>query len=121
MRWIRARSSTISRRSAIPHAFMRCARITAPVPTPTTRSTRPGVVGAATAAMRAPPLPEKLLQQRRRLAFADRGIDLRCVVAGGGGKEAHAGLDRAALGVGRAEIEPADARERDCAGAHRAG
>src|SRR2546423_14940801 len=36
-------------------------------------------------------------------------------------KKAHAGIDRAALGIGRAVIEPPDPCERDRAGAHRAG
>src|SRR5580704_5779028 len=65
-----------------------------------------------------PPLPEKLLQQRRRPGFPDRGIDLRYVMAGGRRKKPHAGIDRAALGVGGAVIEPPDPRERDRAGAH---
>jgi hypothetical protein len=42
-------------------------------------------------------------------------------MAGGRSKEPHAGIDRAALGVGRAVIEPADAGERDRARAHGAG
>ena len=41
MRSIRARWSIISRRSAIPPVFTRCARTTAPAPMPITRSTRP--------------------------------------------------------------------------------
>ena len=41
MRSILARCSIISRRSAIPPACMRCARITAPAPMPITISTRP--------------------------------------------------------------------------------
>ena len=65
-------------------------------------------------------LAEKLPQQSRRLALADRGIDLRRVMAGRRRKEPHAGLDRAALGVGRAVIEPPDPRQRDRARAHRA-
>src|SRR5450432_1490621 len=36
MRWIRARSNIISRRSAIPRASMRCARTIAPAPMPIT-------------------------------------------------------------------------------------
>ena len=42
-------------------------------------------------------------------------------MAGRRREEAHAVVDRAALGVGRAVIEPADARERDRRRAHRAG
>src|SRR5262249_11525147 len=68
-----------------------------------------------------PALPEKLFQHRRRLALAKAGINLRRVMAGRRGKEAHAAFDRTALGIGRAVIESADARERDRAGAHGAG
>src|SRR5581483_11620021 len=68
-----------------------------------------------------PPFPEKLPQQRRRRALAHPRIDLRRVVAGRAAEEPHAALDRAALGVGRSVIEPADARERDRASAHGAG
>jgi NTE family protein len=45
--------------------------------------------------------------------LADTGINLWRMVAGGRGKEADAALDRPALGVGGAVIEPADAREGD--------
>src|ERR1700739_4344624 len=75
---------------------------------------------AVTAGMDLPSLPEKFLQQRRGLVFTDRGIDLRHMMAGRGGKKAHAGIDRAALGIGGAVIEPANPRERDRPGAHRA-
>src|SRR5690242_6823010 len=68
-----------------------------------------------------PPRPKKVLQQRRRLALADRRIDLRRVVAGGLAEEPHPGLDRATLRVGRAIIEPTQPSERDGAGAHGAG
>ena len=67
-----------------------------------------------------PSHPEKLLQQCRGLGFADRGIDLGHVMAGFRCKEAHAGIDRAALGVGRAVIEPPDPRKRDRPRTHRA-
>ena len=43
------------------------------------------------------------------------------MVAGGGGIEPDARIDRAALGVGRAVIEPADAGKRDGGRAHGAG
>ena len=68
-----------------------------------------------------PPHLEKLLEQRRRLGLADRRIDLRHVVAGRLGKEPHAGIHRAALGIGGAVIEPPDPGERNRARAHRAG
>ena len=68
-----------------------------------------------------PPHLEKLLEQRRRLGLPDRGIDLRHVMAGRLGKEPHAGIHRAALGIGGAVIQPPDPRKRDCARAHRAG
>src|SRR5262245_17982319 len=58
------------------------------------------------------PDAEEVPQQRRRLSLADAAIDLRSVLAGRGGEVAHAALDRAALGVGGAVIEPADAGER---------
>src|SRR5713226_3769375 len=65
-----------------------------------------------------PPLGKKLPQQARCLAFADAAVDLGPVVAGRGDEKFHAVLDRAALGIGGAEIEPADTRERDRGGAH---
>src|SRR6185437_15585134 len=65
-----------------------------------------------------PPLPEKLPEQHRRRALAEAGIDLRRVMTGGRCKEPHTALDRAALGIGRAVIEAADAGKRDRAGAH---
>src|SRR5438270_6359900 len=43
------------------------------------------------------------------------------MMAGGRGKKSHAGLDRAALRIGRAVIQPPDPRKRDRARAHRAG
>src|SRR5262249_14255562 len=67
------------------------------------------------------PRLEELLQHRRRLLLADRRIDLRHMMAGRRGEEAHTGLDRAALRIGRAIIEPADTRKGDRARAHRAG
>src|SRR5450755_675047 len=68
-----------------------------------------------------PPHPEKILQQGRRLGFTDGRVHLRHMMAGWLPEEPHAGFHRAALGVGRAVIEPADARERDRARAHGAG
>ena len=64
---------------------------------------------------------EKIPQQRRGLGLADRRINLRHVVAGRLREKPYAGIDRAALGVGGAVIQPADPRERDRAGAHGAG
>src|SRR5262245_13978728 len=67
------------------------------------------------------PQLEKVAQQRRGLAFPDAAIDLGPVQAGRGGEIAHAVLDRAALGIGGAVIDPSDAGERDRRRAHRAG
>ena len=64
---------------------------------------------------------KKSSQQRRRLGLADAAIDLGPVQAGRRGEIAHAVLDRAALGIGGAVIEPPDAGERDRRRAHRAG
>ena len=52
-------------------------------------------------------------KKRGRRRLADTGVNLWRMVAGGGGKEADTVLDRAALGVAGAVIEPANARERD--------
>ena len=52
---------------------------------------------------------------------ADAAIDLGPVVAGRRCEEAHAVVDGAALGIGRAVVEPADAGERDRRRAHGAG
>ena len=57
---------------------------------------------------------------RRALSRRSR-IDLRHMVAGRLAEEAHAADHRAAFFVGRAEIEPADAGERNRRRAHRAG
>src|SRR5689334_2950904 len=65
-----------------------------------------------------PPRGEERAQQRRRLGLADPAENLGPMVAGRGGEELDAVLDCAALGIGRTEIKPADARERDRAGAH---
>ncbi len=50
-------------------------------------------------------------------ALADTGVNLWRMVAGGRGKEADSMLDRAALGVARAIVEPANAREGNGRGA----
>ena len=71
--------------------------------------------------MSLPPRLEKVLQHRGGLALADGRIYLRDVVAGGRTEEPHAGIDRAALGVARAVIEPADAGKRDGGRAHGTG
>ena len=59
------------------------------------------------------PAAEETAQKRRRRRLADTGINLWRMVAGGRVKEADAVLDPAALGVGRAVVEPADAGEGD--------
>src|SRR3984957_7902377 len=68
-----------------------------------------------------PPLGEEIAQQAPGPAPANAAIALGPVMAGRGGEEAHAVIDRAALRVTRAEMEPADAGERDRGGAHGAG
>ena len=65
--------------------------------------------------------PEEPPQQFAGARRVDAAIDLRAVMAGRLGEEARAVLDRAALGIAGAEIEPAQARERDRGGAHGAG
>src|SRR4029079_7551187 len=67
-----------------------------------------------------PPYPEKILQQCRGLGLADCGINFRRVMTGWRSKEPHAGIDRAALRVCGAVIEPPDPRERDRDSPHRA-
>ena len=57
----------------------------------------------------------------RRFGLADRRINLRHVVAGRLRKKPHAGIHRAALGVGGAVIEPPDPGERNRARTHGAG
>src|SRR5262245_47091035 len=64
---------------------------------------------------------EEAAQQGRGLALADAAVDLGPVQAAGRGEVAHAALDRAALGIGGAVIEPPDAGERDRRRAHGAG
>ena len=57
------------------------------------------------------PVAKEAAQKVRRRRLADTGVNLWRMVAGGRGKEADAVLDAAALRVGGAVIEPADARE----------
>jgi NTE family protein len=57
------------------------------------------------------PIPKEAAQKRRRGRLSDTGVNLWRMVAGGRGKEADAMLDRAALGVGSAVIEPPDTRK----------
>ena len=52
-------------------------------------------------------VPEEVAQHLASFAFADPGIDFGRVVAGRLGEQAGAVEDGAALGIGRAEIEPA--------------
>ena len=66
-------------------------------------------------------LGEELHQQLRRGSPVDPAVDLGRVVAGRLVEHARAVLDAAALGIGSAEIEPADTRERDGSRAHGAG
>jgi NTE family protein len=54
---------------------------------------------------------EEAAKKRGRRRLADSGINLWRMMAGGGGKEADAVLDRAALGVAGAVVEPAKARK----------
>ena len=58
-----------------------------------------------------PPVTEEAAQKVRRRRLADTGVNLWRMVAGGRAKEANPVLDRAALEVGSAVIEPADAGE----------
>src|SRR5271169_62459 len=67
------------------------------------------------------PLLEEILEQDGCLGFTQSAIDFRPVMAGRRGKELHAIVHRAALGVGGAVIQPADAGKRHGAGAHGAG
>ncbi len=64
---------------------------------------------------------EELLEQRAGLGFAQTADHLRRMMTGRLGKKARAMLDRAAFGIGRAEIEAADAGKGDGGGAHGAG
>src|SRR5258708_35427857 len=56
---------------------------------------------------------EKLLEQARRLGLTHRGIDLGDMMTGRRRKEPHAGIDRAALRIGGAGIEPPDPTQQD--------
>src|ERR1700682_1620444 len=53
-----------------------------------------------------PPRLKEIPQQRRRLALTDRRLDLGDMMASRRREEPHAGLDGAALGIGRAVIQP---------------
>ena len=59
---------------------------------------------------------EETAEQRRGAAFLYAADDLGPVVAGGLLKDAGTVLDPAALGVGRAEIEPPQPGKGDCLG-----
>ncbi len=63
------------------------------------------------------PAPEKLPKKSGGRRFADSGINLWRMVAGGRPKEAHAMLNGAALAIGGAVIQPADAGKGDRRGA----
>ena len=58
------------------------------------------------------------LSSARAFRLGHAAVDLRPVMTGGRGKKLHAVVDRAALGIGGAVIEPADAGEGDRARAH---
>ena len=64
---------------------------------------------------------KELLQQTRAPCLSDPAVDLRRVVARGLAEDARPVLDPAALGIAGAEVEAADAGERDGRRAHRAG
>ena len=57
------------------------------------------------------PVAKEAAKKGRRGRLADTGVNLWRMVAGGRVKEADAVLDRTALGVGGAVVEPADAGE----------
>src|SRR5690242_6297388 len=82
------------------------------------RATSP--YGRGEASTRLAPLTEEVLQQRGGLALVDAAIDVRPVMAGRRREEADAVLDRPALLVGGAEIEPPDAGKRHRRRTHRA-
>src|SRR5690606_3354429 len=64
---------------------------------------------------------EESAEERGGPRLADPAIDLGAMVAGGLAEETHARFHRAALRVGGAVIEPADAREGNRRRAHGAG
>ena len=64
---------------------------------------------------------KKSRSSARGARLLDPAVDLGRVVAGRLAEDARPVLDATALGVGRAEVEPPDARERDGRRAHRAG
>src|SRR6266571_5580234 len=72
------------------------------------------------AVARLPPRPKKPAQELAGGAFGDAAVNLRAVVAGRLVEDARAVLDPAALCIVGGEIEPADPREPDRRGAHRA-
>jgi len=57
------------------------------------------------------PRLEELFQQRCAFAFANAAVDLGAMVTRRRREKPHAVLNRAAFGIGSAEVEPADARE----------
>ena len=80
---------------------------------------------AINAPLELPPLStavgEETPKKSGRRSFADSGINLWRMMAGGRVKEADAVLDGAAFGVGGGEVEPADARKGNGGGAQSAG
>ena len=68
-----------------------------------------------------PPAAKKPRSSSGRFVLVDPAVDLGPVVAGRRGEEPHAVVDRAALRVGGAVVEPPDAGERHRRGAHGAG
>src|SRR5260221_10697979 len=77
--------------------------------------------GSRTGGPTSAPDHEKVAQQRRGLGLPDAATDFRPVQAGGGREITHAVLDRAALWIGGAPIDPADAGEPDRPPAQRPG
>src|SRR6266851_3103167 len=68
-----------------------------------------------------PPRPKESAQEVAGGAFGDATVDLRAVVAGRLVEDPRAVLDPAAFRIVGGKIEPADPRQADRRGAHRAG
>src|SRR6266481_3696771 len=75
----------------------------------------------ASPATHSPPRPKKLAQQLTGGAFGDAAVNLRAVVASRLVEDARAVFDPAAFCIVGGEIEPADPRQADRRGTHRAG
>src|ERR1700752_2043940 len=68
---------------------------------------------------RLPPVAEEVFEQRGGFKFPDAAIDLGPRMAGWSRQESYAALDRAALRIGGAIVEPPDACKRDRGRTHR--